>query len=121
MVLGLHRAFTLRPRLPGFTARANGGKRIAPSAARRAASGFVVAARRPKIARSFNCGWSGPKPIKPQRGGRRRAKDPVVPPGLDFIWCAKPAVETAGYCHPRRRRWGWPILPSVVSSIIFHL
>jgi len=40
MVLGLHRAFTLKPRLPGFAARANGGKRIVPSAARRTAGGL---------------------------------------------------------------------------------
>ena len=72
-----------------------------------------VAERRAKIARSFNCGWSGPKPNKPQRGGRRMAKDSAAPPGLGFIWRAKPAVETAGYCQPRRwRRWGWPVSPT---------
>jgi hypothetical protein len=34
------------------------------------------------------------------------AKDSIVPPGLGFIWRAKPAVKTAGYCQPRLRRWG---------------
>jgi hypothetical protein len=71
----------------------------------------AVAERRPKIARSFNCGWSCPKPVKPRLGGRRMAKDSVVPPGLGFIGRAKPAVETAGYCQPRCRRWGWPVWP----------
>jgi len=66
--------------------------------------------------RSFNCGWSCPKPIKPQRGGRRMAKDSVVPPGLGFVWRRNPQLKLRAIvsrasgagasrcCRPRERQ-----------------
>ena len=38
-------------------------------------------------------------------------------PGLDVIWRANPAVETAGYFRPRLRRWGRPVLPPMQEAV----
>jgi len=43
-------------------------------------------------------------------GRQRRKQDSAVPPGLHLFWNTKPAVETAGYCQPRLRRWSRPVL-----------
>ena len=59
---------------------------------------FPAAERRPKIARSFNCGWNENKHPKSRRDERI-----VAPAGLGCFARLTP-VETVGYCRLRLRR-----------------
>jgi hypothetical protein len=61
---------------------------------------------RPKIARSFNCGKRHPTNQAPEgRQEKMVAENSAAPAGLAGFYHVKPAVETAGYFHPRLRRW----------------
>jgi len=64
-----------------------------------------AAQRRLKIARCFSCGTHGQNGIESQRDDRNaRSKFSAAPPGLEWFVNFTPAVETAGYFHPRRWR-----------------
>jgi hypothetical protein len=53
-----------------------------------------AAKRRPKIARSFNCGIRGKKPSSPDRDGRNfLQKISTAPPGLEIILHPNPQLK----------------------------